>query len=208
MHAPTRSTAALAAATVLVAGCAGTGPGPLGERYQTPIPEGSTLVLEQDLQVPSGEARVFMQNGRVMRDAVLGGMDRFKPRCSFGLERRGSERLVSTIEADRFTTGPARTRAYVRNWPDEGVQVAGRSLSFGFGLAMNDSGGPDIGYLTYVLEIPVSSPDQPQVDDFTCKVDKPKNWRGKLGLEAIREAAGDLVTVERAESGAGDDSGY
>lgn len=199
MHARIRSTTALAAATVFVASCAGSGPGPLGERYQTPIPQGSTLVLEQDLQVPSGDARVFMQGGRVMRDALLGGMDRFKPRCSFGLERQGDERLVATIEADRFTTGPARTRAYVRHWPEEGIQVAGRSLSFGIGLAMNDAGGADIGYLTYVLEIPVSSSGQPQVDDFTCKVDKPKNWQGKLGLEAIREAAGDLVTVELAE---------
>lgn len=199
MHARIRSAAALAAATVLVAGCAGTGPGPLGERYQTPIPQGSTLVLEQDLQVPSGDARVFMQGGRVMRDAVLGGMDRFKPRCSFGLERQDGERLASTIEAARFTTGPARTRAYVRHWPEAGVQVAGASLSFGIGLATNDSGGADIGYLTYVLEIPVSAPGQPQVDDFTCKVDKPKNWRGKLGLEAIRQAAGDLVTVELAQ---------
>lgn len=192
-----RSIAGMTVAATLLAGCAGSGPGPFGERYQTEIPVGSTLVLNQPLELAAREARVFMQGGRVARDAVIGGLDRLRPRCSFGLEREGNERLISTLEPGRFTTGPSHTRAYVRNWPAEGVRVAGTSLSFG--LAMNSTGGPDPGYLTYVIEIPLSSPDQPQVDDFTCKVDRPGSWRGKLGLEAVREAAGDLVTVELAE---------
>ena len=201
------STALLSAAAIALAGCASSGPGPFGERYQTPIPAGSTLVLERELSVPSGEARVFMQDGRVISEAVLGGASRFRPRCSFGLERKGNERLVSTIEPDRFRTGKPWTRAYAQNWPEEGVQVASTSLLIG--QASSERGGAGLGYLTYVIEIPLSSSSQPQVDDFTCKVDRPGEWRGRLGLEAIQEAAGGIVRVELAEgSGTGSSSGY
>ena len=205
-----RTAALVAAATVVLAGCATSGSGPFGERYQTPIPEGSTLVLEQALDVPSGAARVFMQDGRIVPRSLLSGTDRFQPVCSFGLERRGGEPLARTIEPDRFRTGPARNRAYVEAWPEQGVQVAG--VSFGVGVGINVGGrrdGGGVGYLTYAVEIPLSSPDQPQVDDFTCEVDRPGNWRGKLGLEAIEQAAGGMVRVELAE-GAGSEgsSGY
>lgn len=185
------------AAATLLAGCTSTGPGPLGPRMQTPIPAGSVLVLNQPLQLDAGDARVFMQNGRVMSESVLGGMDRLKPRCSFGLEKQGSEPLVSTIEPDRFTTGRARNRAYAERWPKAGIQVASRSAVIM--AATSEEQGGTLAELTYVLEIPVSSPNQPQVDDFTCTVDRPAHWAGKLGLEAIRAAAGDLVTVEVAE---------
>lgn len=200
MNRTSQTIAAILAAATVLAGCTSTGPGPLGPRYQTPIPEGSTLVLNEALNLDRGDARVYMQNGRVMSESVLGGMDRLKPRCSFGLEKQGDEALISTIEPDRFTTGPTRNRAYADNWPREGVQVA--SLSAVVGVGMNASAedrGGSLAELTYVLEIPVSSSSQPQVDDFTCTVDRPAHWAGKLGLEAVREAAGNLVTVELAQ---------
>jgi len=200
-----RLAAASLATALAVAGCSTSGPGPFGPRYQTEIPTGSTLVLNQTLELAPGEARVFMQNGQVAREGLIRGLDRFQPRCSFGLERERGERLISTIEPDRFTTGEARTRTYVRAWPEGGVQVA---ASTGVKLAVNSPGGPDPGYFTYEVEIPISSPRQPQVDDFRCTVDRPNDWRGKLGLQAIRKAARDLVTVELADSGAGTDGGY
>lgn len=201
-----RTGALATAGAVLLAGCAA-GPGPFGERYQTPIPEGSTLVLERALNVPSGEARAFMQDGQVIREGLLAGYSRFRPRCSFGLERKRGEQRISTIEPDRFRTGKPWTRAYVRAWPEEGVQVASRSLPFP--LAQNERGGPGTGYLTYVIEIPLSSSKQPQVDDFTCKVDRPANWRGRLGPQAIEEAAGGIVRVELAEGAdTGSTGGY
>lgn len=195
IHRPLHGTATILATFLAVAGCAG--PSPYGERYQTPIPEGSTLVLEQPLRLASGKARIFMQEGQVIRQSLLSGMDRFLPRCSFGLERTGSEPLIRQIEPDRFRTGPPHSRAHVRHWPEEGIRVAGTSLSIGF--AANDRGGPSPGYLTYVIEIPLSSDRQPQVDDFTCELDRPGTWRGQLGLEAIREAAGGIVRVELAD---------
>lgn len=195
IHRPLHATATILATLLAVAGCAG--PSPYGERYQTQIPEGSTLVLEQPLGVASGKARVFMQDGQVARQGLLGGLDRFRPRCSFGLERTGSEPLIREIEPDRFRTGTPHTRAHVRHWPGEGIRVAGMSLSIGLGSS--ERGGANPGYLTYAIEIPLSSDRQPQVDDFTCQVDRPGTWRGRLGLEAIREAAGDIVRVELAE---------
>lgn len=184
------------ALTTLVAlsGCAG--PSPFGERYQTEIPAGSVLVLSRSLDLVAGSARVTMQDGQVRSDGLLAGTSRFRPRCSFGLERLAGEPLIRTIEPDRFRTGRPHTRAYVHNGRAERTTVASRSLAAVVGSMRR--GGPNPGYLTYVLEIPLSSPRQPQVDDFTCKVDRPGNWRGRLGLEAIREAAAGIVRVELA----------
>lgn len=182
-------------ASALVAGCAG--PSPLGPRDQDAVPAGSTLVLERALEVPGGSARVFLQDGRVVRDGLVSGMNRFRPRCSFGLERVDNEPLMNTIEPDRFETGTAYNRAYVRNHFEGGVQVA--SAADGIQLASSERGGPGPGHLTHVVEIPLSSAQQPQVADLTCRQDLPPNWRGELGLQAIREATGDIVTIEPAE---------
>ncbi len=183
------------AAALVTASC--TGPSPMGIREQEPIPAGSTLVLERPLELAGGSARVFLQDGEVVPDAFFSGMDRFRPRCSFGLEKVDGEALVRTIEPDRFETGAAYNGAYVENGSDGGIQVA--SAIDGIQVAAPEHGGPNPGYLTYVLEIPLSSPRQPQVDDFTCRLDRPGEWRGQLGLQAIREAAGDIVRVELAE---------
>lgn len=46
---------------------------------------------------------------------------------------------------------------------------------------------------------PLSSQRQPQVTGFICEQDLPPNWRGELGFQAIREATGDIVTIEPAD---------
>jgi len=186
-------TAILAGA--LLAGCAG--PSPLSPRDQAAVPAGSTLVLERALRVPGGSARVFVQDGRVMHGSLGSGMNRFRPRCSFRLERVGNEPLMNIIEPGRFETGTAYNRAHVRNRIGQGMQVA--SAADGMQLASRERGGPNPGHLTHVIEIPLSSQRQPQVAEFTCEQDLPPNWRGELGLHAIHEATGDIVTIEPAD---------
>jgi len=168
-----------------VAGCAGDSV--YGHRYETPIPEGSTVVLEQPLELASGSARAFMQSGEVIRPGLLSGVDRFRPVCSFGLEKVDDEPLIRKIEPDRFETGEQYNTTHVRAWPAEGLQVANMG-----------GAGPYPGFLTYEVQIPLASPRQPQVDDLTCEVDRPPNWNGELGLETIAEAVGDIVRIERA----------
>ena len=190
----------LAAAVLALAGCA-TGPDPGAPRYQTRIPEGSVLVLERALELPPGRARVYLQGGRVAGSAS--GIDRFEPSCSFGLERVGDEPLVETIEPDRFRTGAARNRDYADSSTTVGIGLARSTVSFAFGIGFRFGvGGMGDGSGSERLEIPLSSPRQPQVDDLTCTVDRPHRRGGRLGLEAIQQAAGDLVRVELA----GDDS--
>lgn len=195
------------AAVALLAGCAA-GPGPFGPREQTPIPAGSTLVLQRPLDLATGAARVFLQEGHVVPTGS--GMSRFRPRCSFGLEKLDGEPLMPVIEPDRFRTGPARTRGYAHGRPrgHDGVHLASRPLSLGLGFGLLHHRRERHGYITYAIEIPLSSDNQPQVDDFTCKVDRPHHWRGRLGLEAIRQAAGDIVQVELAEPDADSEDGY
>jgi hypothetical protein len=79
--------------------------------------EGASLVLNQEITVASGKARVFVQNG-----AVRYGFDSYKPHCAFEINSINHDGYA--IEADTFaitrvqrsmqevvSTGPARFAA-------------------------------------------------------------------------------------------------
>lgn len=188
-------------ALLIVAGCTATPyQESLDSRDETIPAEGSILVLEQPLELASDAARVFLQGGRVIR---FQDRNRFEPVCSFGLRRRGDEPLIRTIEPDRFTTGPARNRAQARAEPVQRILLANRRTSFGLrGLSMGmheRGGGP--GHLTFIVEIPLHSDTQPQVDNLVCAVDRPAYWRGSVGLGALRAALEDIATIRLAPAG-------
>lgn len=181
-----------------VAGCATTPYQESLDSRDEAIPaEGSVLVLEQPLELASDAARVFLQGGQVIR---FQDRDRFEPVCSFGLRRRGDEPLIRTIEPDRFTTGPARNRAQARAEPVQRILLASRRTSFGLrglSIGMHDRGGGP-GHLTFIVEIPLHSDNQPQVDNLVCALDRPAYWRGRVGLGALRTALGDIATIRPA----------
>lgn len=195
-HAKTRHSrvVALLGASLLAGGCASTGGGPYGEREETQVPAGSTLVLNERLEMPGTAARVYLQQGRVIR---FQDRDRFNPWCSFGLRRDDGGSLPAAIEPGEFRTGPAHNRVHARNAPSGGIRVASRSLSIG--LASFSGPGPGPGHLTWKIEIPLAADGQPHVDDLTCAVDRPPHWRGELGLESIRRALGGVATIRTAD---------
>lgn len=55
----------------------------LSYAYNLP-PVGSTLKLLRPLEIPAGETRIFLQNGKAMRKSAF---DRYKPSCSLEVRK-------------------------------------------------------------------------------------------------------------------------
>lgn len=182
---------ALPAALLLGAGCASSRD--TGPRVDTRIDPGSVLVIEEGMMLPAGEARVHFQAGRVTR---FHDRNRFAPWCSLGLRRDGDEALQQAIKPGRFRVEATRSGARAQASPLHGIRVAGPFPA----LAGMDRGGGGLGHLTWYLELRLHSGEQPQVDDLTCAIDRPPDWRGRLGLESVRQALGGLGRIVPADN--------
>ncbi|MEF8833725.1 MAG: hypothetical protein V5A42_02560 [Halofilum sp. (in: g-proteobacteria)] len=181
------SASAVLAALLLGTGCAA--PGDSGSRIDSPIPPGSVLVIEEGLMLPPDGARVHFQAGRVTR---FHDRDRFAPWCSLGLRRDADEALQQAIRPGRFRVEAIRSGARAAASPLASVRLAGPLPA----LAGLERGGGGLGYLTRFLELRLRSDEQPQVDDLTCAIDRPPDWRGRLGLESVRQALGGLGRIK------------
>lgn len=182
-------------AGVLLTGCAGYAPAT--PRYQAAIPPGSTLVLEQALDVAPGRRKVYLQDGRVVQPGIVSGATRFRPLCWFTVE--AADPATSEIRPDRFETGEVRRRVRAGLAPGAVITVAGASLD-GLRLADGDDrggGGPD--YLTHELEIPLSSERQPRVQRLSCRVDYRADLPREMGLYAVEQALAGVARVEPPE---------
>jgi len=186
---PRMSAIAVLAALLFGTGCASSGSS--GPRTETPVAPGSVLVIEEGMILPADEARVYFQAGRVTR---YHDRNRFAPWCSLGLRREGDEALQQAIKPGRFRVEAARSGARAAASPLEGVRLAGPLPV----LAGLDRGGGGLGHITWHLELRLHSDEQPQVDDLTCAIDRPPDWRGRLGLESVRRALGGLGRIEPA----------
>lgn len=174
------------AALLLAVGCASSGHS--GPRTDTPVVPGSALVIEEGMMLPAEEARVHFQDGRVTR---FHDRNRFAPWCSLGLRRAGEEPLQQAIRPGRFRVEATRSGARAETSPLHGVRVAGAFPV----LAGLERGGGGLGHLTWYLELRLHSDEQPQVDDLICALDRPPDWRGRLGLESVRQALGGLGRI-------------
>lgn len=171
---------------VALVGCAA-GPGHEA-RVDTPVRPGATLELREPLPLPAADARVYFQAGQVTR---FHDRDRFAPWCSIGVRRSADGTLPDAIEPGRFMVVDVRSGARAGRLPGAGVKLASR-------MAMLDRGG-SLGHLTWTVEMRLDSVSQPRVDDLRCAVDRAPDWRGRLGLESIRQALGDLGRISPAD---------
>ena len=172
-----------AAALGLLAGCVT----PLADPYtraDTPVHPGAVLVLDERLPLPAADARVYFQGGAVTR---FHDRDRFAPWCSIGVRRGDDGELPGAVEAGRFTLTGVRHGAQADAAGAGALRVAGRSLAW----AGIDRGG-GLGHLTWTLTMRLDAPAQPSVHGLRCAIDRPGDWRGRLGLESVRVALGEL----------------
>ncbi len=115
--------------------------------------EGASIVLNQELIVTAGKARVFFQNGEVSQ-----GFDSYQPHCSF--EIRSVMHDGFTINADSFVVTQVQrsTQPVVSRRP---AQVAALFLVGGLG-----DGGSQSYYDGYHFW--VTSANQPDVRRMSC----------------------------------------
>ena len=177
------------AGTVLVAmmatGCAATGDGDYGSR----VFDVSTVVLERPLDLSRGDARVYVQDGEVIRQQ---DRNRFEPWCSFTVRKRsGDADRIAMIEPDRFLAGEP-----VRWSPPESTPPGMRGVSLGIRIGLPEGGTP--GMYTWYTRFRLRSDSQPQVDTLTCGYDG-DSLDGHLTLEQIRATLGDVGTVRTLE---------
>lgn len=146
------------------------------------LPVGATVVLGQDLPVPAGHARVFLQVGKVVAKTRL---DIYRPHCDF--EQRAVSDGTAVIRADRFriTAVDSGEDLVVQR---EGLMHTGWEMRGEFdGVTLVNP------YIRYRL----SSPGQPQVLLLTCHGGF--DLAGQAlppSLNDIRKALGEVATIE------------
>lgn len=154
-------------------------------------PRGSRLVLNQELAIPAGTARVFLQDGRPV---ALAALRRYYPFCELEV-RDVRESGVQTVRPDTFTVthverhlelGKRDTRVLLAGvgW-GVGIRVGGMDKDSGSGLAMSQ------------IRMRLHSERQPQVRRLDCTAGWADLQRTEYPtLAEMRGALGPIATLE------------
>jgi hypothetical protein len=155
------------------------------------IPVGSTVILNQPLDVPRYHARVFIQDGRVVSKT---GMNIYYPHCNF--ETSSVSDGTARIEPDRFlVTGIRLDEVEVVRRPGP-VLMASLVLVDGG----EDGGGPPP--TSRLVHYRLHSERQPDVMRLTCHGGMAEAWEVAYpSLAEIREVLGGIVTLEMQPGG-------
>lgn len=186
MRALTRATV-VAAAALLVGGCAGTG------LYASEVAAGSRLVVHERLSISGYSGRVYVQDGEAMRRQAV---DIYRPYCSFGLRRRGGESGAGEIRPGSFLVVRDSRQWYeASSGATDGVRVAATGLR---GVAMIFEDGRSVDRYMLYTELELRSEEQPQVDNLRCQyfartIDK--QLERYPTLEQIDAALGGVATL-------------
>jgi hypothetical protein len=147
------------------------------------LPVGSKVVLKQDLAVPPGRTRLFLQQGQTM---MLGDFDRYLANCNF--EISSLSEASQTIQSQQFTVSK------VEDLMVEVVQQDSQQLFLKVG--MDDSATPMV---TRGYHFWLSSAHQSDVIRLSCRGAFDDMWAAlPPTLEEIRHAVGDLIELQLA----------
>jgi len=152
---------------------------------------GSELVLKQQLRIPAGKARVFVQDGG-SADApsrvLSGGFDHYRPHCGFEIESVDHAGVLIEPDTFRITRVQGSLQQVVQSKP---VQVAGLWLMGGM-----DSPGASSYHQGYHFWL--SSERQPQVRRMSCYgvFAEPYDLYPPT-LQEIRQALGQIAEIRR-----------
>lgn len=141
------------------------------------IPLGSSLVLHQALPIPPRQARVIIQDGRLISRKQL---DQYYPYCEF--EIRTLSDSVQTIRPGRFRIHRLNKHMETSAKP---VRYASLSL-FSF----------DKPLIAYNTKMYLSSDNQPDVYRMSCMYWTDDSMDTHLTLQQIRHTLGDLFSID------------
>ncbi len=146
----------------------------------------SVVQINQQLEIPVGEARIYIQYGEAI--AKRGGLDKFSTYCSILMQDlHVPGEPVLTILPGRFDVREVRQSNDRFN--DSMILVASTMWTM-VGLPSNT---------LYTLEMRLRSAEQPDVRSLFCV--KESNLRGTHypSFDEIKIALGDAVTIDLAE---------
>jgi len=146
------------------------------------VSPGTKLVLTRDLAVPTGVSSVFMQNGAVM---PRGDIDRKRPHCELRMNRQAKADAPIVVRADTFVVESIRRR---RVGDSATVRFASNGL-FAFDRAV---------FAELVTQMTLRSDVQPIVRYLRCEYWGDPVAGRHLSMEQLRDALGDLITIEKA----------
>ncbi len=144
----------------------------------------SIVQINQPLEIPTGEARVYIQFGKVI--AKRGGLDRFSTYCSVLMQdlHVPGEPLL-TVSPGRFEV--RETRQSNDRYNNSRILVAS-SMWVGEGLPSNTF---------FTLEMRLKSAEQPDVRSLFCVKESSLRGSHYPTIEDIRIALEDAVTIEQ-----------
>ena len=146
------------------------------------IPLGSAVVLQQELAIPEGHARVFLQGGAVVERHRL---NPYRPHCNF--EQRAVSEGTARIAADRFTVVAVSV--------GEDFVVQRRSYVYAALRLAGDDDSP--GMVNRYIHHRLESARQPEVMRLTCHGGFEVPGKAEYpGLVDIRYALGSVAAVE------------
>ena len=146
----------------------------------------SVVQINQQLEIPVGEARIYIQNGEAI--AKRGGLDRFSTYCSILMQDlHVPGEPVLTILPGRFDVREVRQSNDRFN--DSITLVASTSWA-ARGLPSNT---------LFTMEMRLRSAEQPDVRSLFCVKESSLRGSHYPSFDEIRIALGDAVTVDPAE---------
>jgi hypothetical protein len=176
--------AIIALATLGLSACSSLVP----QDWQSPhghIPVGSSITLNQTLNIPSGHARVFMQDGQVI---PKGAVNQYYPHCNFEVSTLSDG--TGRIEPDTFlVTGQRQDEVQVVRQPTP-VMVA----SLGLMLAGEDDGSPPP--ISRLVHYRLHSERHPDMRGLTCHGGLAEEWEARYpSLGEMRQVLGGIVSL-------------
>lgn len=146
------------------------------------LPVGTAVVLQRELAVPTGHARVFLQQGRVVEKHRL---DIYRPHCNF--EQRAVSDGTAVIVADRFTVTAVSV--------GEDFVVQRRAYVYAALRLAGDDDSP--GQVNRYLHHRLASDRQPEVMRLTCHGGFDLPGLAQLpSLVDMRAALGEVAVIE------------
>jgi len=169
-----------AVSALALSACANYMPGPWD------VPTGSTVVVNQEIQIPADSASVKIQNGRT---EAFGAIDIYHTHCV--LEMRQRLDVPQVVKPGQFTVTRNEQQQYVSRFPTPGTQVAGLFLA-----------GATDSLINYANVIYITAPEQPNVYRLTCQQysypsDTLLNERWS-SVRQMKVALGELITLKIA----------
>jgi len=176
--------ATIALLAVFTGACASLGPPLDADNFLMRVPEGSQLVLKQELVIPERWARIAIQDGKALSDRRQ--IDRSRPYCELETDRVARADSPNIVRPGTFETG-----GEIRPW----LNAQHQPWIVASAVIIPDHGQTDRIFRTIV---PLASPDQPGVRQLSCEYTESPVFYRHLTINQIRGILGGLFELQLA----------